>query len=108
MDGNKAGSINVAWTARNPDRKVAVCGMYWAERTSATVRSVARQILQQMRFGIGKTAINLNAAQFSKVASIEDARRSSAACRTSGAAWKKSYDPKTLVAPLKSGGTVFY
>jgi hypothetical protein len=97
------GVVFVIADAREISGKVAVCGLVFFEKPTATLKVMESQITKKLDFSLAGTKLIVNTSVFKRFDTEADATAGNARCWVSTTAWKASFGKAKLAMNLPRG-----
>jgi hypothetical protein len=100
------GNVFVVAGVRKIGGKVAICGLvYYADRATATTRSVEGPLTDKTRFSLAGKVLRVNARLFKRYKNKDEATGSPAGCSVTTTVWQDKFAKAPFSMDLK--GTTF-
>lgn len=97
------GVVFVIADAREIGGKVAVCGLVFFEKPTATLKQMTSQIASKIDYSIAGTRLTVNSSLFNRFETEAEAQAGNARCSVTATSWKATYAKANLTMKLGRG-----
>lgn len=97
---SSSGEVIVYAGVREIGGRLAICGLVWFEKATASTRSIEPKFSEKIVFRIDGKGLAVTTRVFSRFKTEDDAAKGKARCSVTQTAWKASYSKAKLTMTL--------